>query len=59
MCAVALSYAKEWLIDAHRPMWMINGVEVVELTLFITDGIVIVSVCLIIIKEVILELLGK
>jgi hypothetical protein len=57
--AVVLSYVKDGMIAAHREEWIIKLTGVIEIALFATEALVIIAVCLIVIKEVILELLGK
>lgn len=45
-CSVGLYYAKKWMIATGLPEWMIQGADLVEVVLFVTDGIVILIICL-------------
>jgi hypothetical protein len=47
------------MIAAGLPEWMIQGADLVEVVLFVTDGIVILIICLIVIKELGLELFRR
>lgn len=58
-CTVALHYARNWMIAAGLPPWMTEGAELVEVVLFITDGIVILIICITVIKELLLELFRR
>ena len=42
--AVALTFVRDWMITTNRPKWLINGIEVLSICLFVIDSIVIVSV---------------
>jgi hypothetical protein len=55
VCAVALSYLKDWMVKADRPDWLVAGTELLSIWMFLTDGIVILIVCGKLIKEVYAE----
>ena len=43
--AVALSFVKDFLVEYHRPEWLIWGTEGLEILLFITDAVVLGALC--------------
>lgn len=46
LSAIGLTFVEDWLHDTHRPGWLISGVQVLEIALFIADGIGFLCLCI-------------
>jgi hypothetical protein len=42
--AIGLTFIEDWLRTSNRPKWLIDGVQLLSIMLFLIDSIVIISV---------------
>lgn len=44
--AVALTYVEDLCREQNRPAWLVNGIEIISIMLFVTDSIAILTLCI-------------
>ena len=57
--AILLTFVEDFAIQTRRPAWMVKGIEVLSIVLFIGDGLVILSVCARIVLRAIRDFLDE
>lgn len=43
--AICLTFVEDWCKKTHRPPWLLNGIEIVSIAMFVTDLLVILAIC--------------
>ena len=57
--AIGLTYLEDFCKQQARPLWLIDGIELISIMLFVTDSIAILSLCLKLLFECYRDLFHK